>query len=125
MCDESGCVAKANGIVLAVAQRLAGLRDDCERAGILILAFPRPRFCTTGVVIDSGDLRRKGTHAIFIADGQAKVVAVADVRGDRPWSSQAALPVGYRSWDQPPLAPRRRAWRRGESRGPPDANDEP
>jgi competence protein ComEC len=86
-CDAAGCTAKVKGVLVAVARHPAALADDCARAAVLILNFPRPKGCRSeGTVIDFFDLRSKGTHAIYLHDGSMRFTTVADARGERPWT---------------------------------------
>jgi competence protein ComEC len=103
-CDALGCTAKVKGVVVSLAREPAALADDCARAGILVLTFPRPRGCRpAGLAIDFFDMHRKGTHAIYLGDGTIRMETVGDARGDRPWtragprpsrSTQPASPTG-------------------------------
>ncbi|MGH6815092.1 MAG: ComEC/Rec2 family competence protein [Hyphomicrobiaceae bacterium] len=98
-CDAVGCVAEVKGLLVALARHPAALADDCRRARVLILPFPRPAGCASpGLVIDFFALRANGTHALYIDGSRIVVRTVADVRGDRPWSQRPP-------WTKP--APRR------------------
>jgi competence protein ComEC len=86
-CDASGCTAVVKGVLVALAREAAALADDCARAGLVVLAIPRPEACQAQVpVIDLYDLRDKGTHAVFLDRTRVSIVTVADVRGVRPWT---------------------------------------
>jgi competence protein ComEC len=87
-CDAVGCLAVVKGVTVAVARHPAALRDDCQRAKILIASFANPHGCNgPTVLIDFFAVRRGGTHAIYIEeDGHIRVETVAQMRGDRPWS---------------------------------------
>jgi competence protein ComEC len=86
-CDALGCTAEVKGLTLAVSRHPAALADDCRRARVLVMTFPRLRGCDgASPVLDFFDLRRDGTHAVYIDGTQARVVTVAAVRGERPWS---------------------------------------
>jgi competence protein ComEC len=90
-CDASGCTANVKGAALSVVRHPAALADDCERARVLLLVFPKPAGCLArGVAIDFFDLRARGTHILFVdgnaADLTVRVSNVAASRGDRPWS---------------------------------------
>lgn len=89
-CDQSGCVARVKSVVFAVARHPSALADDCRRAGVLVLRFPKPRGCRpNGTTIDVSALRRGGTHAVFIdKDGKVHITTVAERRGLRPWSQR-------------------------------------
>jgi competence protein ComEC len=93
-CDALGCTTTVKGLVVAVAHHPAALGDDCTRAQILVLSFPRPRGCeASGLLIDMFDVRDKGTHALYIASDRIRVQSVAETRGDRPWSATRRRPV--------------------------------
>jgi competence protein ComEC len=92
-CDPAGCTAKIKGIVVAVARHPAALADDCALADVLVLRFPRPKGCRSeGTVIDFFELRRKGTHAIYLQEGSMRIMTVADARGERPWTQSSLRP---------------------------------
>lgn len=87
-CDSSGCTAVVKGMLVSVVRQSSGLADDCWRAGLLILTMPRPAACRSdAVVADLYDLRDRGTHAFYLQGGSVRIVTVADVRGDRPWTA--------------------------------------
>ena len=86
-CDAQGCIAHVKGLRLAVARSAAALRDDCTRATVLVLPFPKPKRCRpAGSAIDIDDLAARGAHALAITDGKVRIETVADARGDRPWA---------------------------------------
>ena len=88
-CDRLGCTAQVKGARVAVAKAASALRDDCDAASVLVLAFPKPRGCQPpGVVIDIDDIAVRGAHALTIVDGKLLVETVAGVRGDRPWAAR-------------------------------------
>jgi competence protein ComEC len=113
-CDREGCVARVKGLVLAVANSAAALRDDCRRAAILVLRFAGPKGCRpAGTTIDIDDVNRGGAHALTIEGGKVRVETVADTRGDRPWAQNAAAAEtratrGSADADRPPPGRRRR-----------------
>lgn len=87
-CDASGCTAIVKGTLVSVVRQSSGLADDCQRAGLLILTMPRPAACRSdAVVADFYDFRDRGTHAFYFNGGSIRIVTVADVRGDRPWTA--------------------------------------
>jgi competence protein ComEC len=90
-CDTAGCAATTKGIPVAVVRHPAALADDCVKAQVLLLVFPKPPGCRPrGIAIDFFDLRARGTHALYIdGEGEAQTVRVKTVaasRGDRPWA---------------------------------------
>ena len=89
-CDVEGCSAHVLHHVVAISRRPASLVDDCARATILVLGYPRPAACNPeGRVIDFWQLRARGTHALYLAGrSEPKIVTVNATRGRRPWSRQ-------------------------------------
>ena len=89
-CDAEGCAARFLHHVVAISRRPASLVDDCVRATILVLGYPRPPACNPdGRVIDFWQLRMHGTHALYLAGrSRPKLVTVNAARGTRPWSRQ-------------------------------------
>ena len=87
-CDPAGCTARLLNHVVAISRRPASLVDDCARATILILSYPRPAACNPdGRVIDFWQLRTNGTHALYLSRrSEPKLVTVNATRGTRPWS---------------------------------------
>jgi competence protein ComEC len=86
-CDVHGCTARIKGLLLAVANSPAALRDDCAAAAILVIKFRRPKGCAPpGLVVDSDALAARGAHALRIDAGRIRVETVADTRGHRPWA---------------------------------------
>jgi competence protein ComEC len=90
-CDAAGCTASVQGVPVAVVRHPAALADDCIKARVLLLVFPKPQGCMArGLAVDFFDFRARGTHALYVdgkGDAQTlRLVTVADVRGDRPWA---------------------------------------
>jgi competence protein ComEC len=113
-CDGQGCTADVKGMRLAVASSAAALRDDCTRAAIVVLRFPRPKGCRpAGWAIDIDDVGRRGAHALTIAAGKVTVETVADTRGERPWARRTAAGrvQAAREWSNEDR-PLRRRWQR-------------
>jgi competence protein ComEC len=94
-CDAQGCTARVRGLLLALTNSPAALRDDCVAAAILVIKFAKPRGCAPpGTVIDADDIQRNGAHALYLEDGQVRTETVADARGGRPWVPHSHKPVG-------------------------------
>ena len=88
-CDSSGCVSELNEKYVAISNHPLSLNDDCVRAIVLVLSYPRPAACETKTTIvwDYWDLRHNGTHTYRTkADGTHHITTVAAYRGDRPWT---------------------------------------
>ncbi len=99
-CDGVGCVAKVKGLTISVALNPAALRDDCARAGVVIVRGPRPRGCDRpAAVIDIFALKALGAHAIFIDDGgRARIETARSAASARPWSEPPAWAKNRRDW---------------------------
>lgn len=90
-CDASGCAALVQGKIIAVARHAAALRDDCEKAAVVVAAMPVTQSCANAsIMITQGQLKAKGTHAIYFKTGTVEIEAVADRRGQRPWTAGLA-----------------------------------
>ncbi len=90
-CDPSGCVARVKGRMVAVTKHPAALADDCAKADVLVLRWPRDAACSArGTVVDFVALRRHGAHALFIERGGVRMLTVAGLRGERPWTKPAS-----------------------------------
>ena len=105
-CDAVGCVTSVKGRTVAISRHPAALADDCRRADVLVIPFPKPRGCEPpGLIIDYYAVRDRGTHAIYIGDDIA-VVTVAESRGERPWSQRKERPRRVVNRDTPEQASR-------------------
>jgi competence protein ComEC len=87
-CDEWGCVAPdAGGRTVALALRPGALADDCERASVLISAIPLRQPCANPKrVIDRFDVLDEGAMALWFQGDGVRLVSVAQMRGQRPWT---------------------------------------
>ena len=87
-CDAHGCTARVKGMLLAVANSPAALRDDCTAAAILVVKFRQTKgLRPAGVVIDSGDLAARGAHASHRWRGNPRRDRGRRAR-NRPWAPQ-------------------------------------
>jgi competence protein ComEC len=85
-CDEDGCVvAMADGGFVAQSLRPDALRDDCDRAVLVVTIHQAPRDCAAAV-IDRDRLHRQGALALRRNAGGFDVEAVKPRGFDRPWS---------------------------------------
>jgi competence protein ComEC len=85
-CDAEGCVAKANGLVVAAASRPMALAEDCGTVDIVVSAVPTRGFCAgPKLVIDRFDVARNGAYAVWM-DKRLRIKTVRDMRGERPWN---------------------------------------
>lgn len=84
-CDAVGCVYRRDGMVVALIQDEAGIRDGCTGADVVISAVPLRGACR-GVkrVIDRFDLWRQGAQAVWLTE--YRVDSIARWQGNRPWA---------------------------------------
>lgn len=89
-CDELGCTALYQSMIIAYSSHPGALGEDCARADILVATYPVPetlKSCRRGKsIIDIKSLRRNGSHAIYLDDGLLKIVNSREIRGKRPWT---------------------------------------
>lgn len=92
-CDVSGCVFQANGLRVALMQRLDAVQDDCRLADVVVSLVPLRGACQRPVVVvDRFDLWREGAHAIWLKGDKVRVETVNGVRGNRPWVLRPEAP---------------------------------
>ena len=89
-CDQYGCTAKHNGLLIAYSTHPGAIFEDCAKADILVATYPLPkgfRQCRyPKIIIDRNALKRNGAFAIFPKAGGMKVFNTRQVRGERPWT---------------------------------------
>jgi competence protein ComEC len=85
-CDPLACLYRARGQVVALVRDPRALAEDCQVADVVVSLVPVRRRCDARVVVDRFDLWRHGGHALWLEDDGARVVTVAEGRGERPWS---------------------------------------
>jgi len=96
-CDAVGCTIRHRQIDIAISRSPASLADDCRRADLIILSYPKPAGCQPSVgAFDFWQLRDGETHAIEINSvGLLAVTTVEDARGMRPWTRRKFRPVKH------------------------------
>ncbi len=86
-CDPLGCIYRAKGQVVALAEDGRALLDDCATASVVISREPvRGRCKGPRLVIDRFDLWRHGGHALWLSPEGVRVETVRARRGERPWT---------------------------------------
>lgn len=84
-CDRLGCIARLNGVTVALIQDERAFAEDCGRAQVVIAAVPAFNPCSANIVVDRFDVWWRGAHAIWITEDGVRVRSVSDQRGSRPW----------------------------------------
>ena len=85
-CDPLGCIYRRDGYVIALIYDGRALTEDCRVADIVVALVSVPRACPAEIVIDSFDLYREGTHAVYLDGDTVTIETVARASGRRPWS---------------------------------------
>ncbi|MBM3564908.1 MAG: ComEC family competence protein [Alphaproteobacteria bacterium] len=88
-CDDAGCIIRAHGRSVALVRESSALAEDCVFADVVLSLVPAKRACaragTAAVVVDRGDLRRMGAHAVWIGARGIEIKTANEARGERPW----------------------------------------
>ena len=84
-CDGTGCIYRAEGATVALVREEEALAEDCRAADVVVASVAVFVRCNARVVVDRLDVWRAGAHAVWIKDGEIRVVTVAETRGVRPW----------------------------------------
>lgn len=86
-CDESGCLWRVDGRVVALVKDEDNPEKACAGADIVVSSVPLRGTCRGArVLIDRFDLWRRGPHALWLEPGGVRVETVAGWQGDRPWA---------------------------------------
>jgi len=91
-CDARGCIFKLkDNRLLAFAENLAAIEEDCNAVDILVARVPIRLKCQRPVVvIDKFDLWRNGAYSIRFSKKAMVVRNVREERGERPWVRKRA-----------------------------------
>lgn len=95
VCGAMACRLVRHERTAVLARFPEAVAQDCADADLVVVAGPRPAACAgRDQVIDADDLKRRGTHAIWLERKGLRIETVADWQGRRPWSvsSGAAAP---------------------------------
>ena len=87
-CDRLACIfTPQGGPVVALVHDPRALGEDCAVADIVVSAAQIRGDCPAPLVIDGGDVRRNGAHAVRFGDGSAapRATHARGARGARPW----------------------------------------
>ena len=90
-CDNLGCIGRLrDGRLVALTMAPQALREDCERASVIVTALNAPANCKA-LVIGRQLVEARGAAALF--GEQFGMLTARPVGYIRPWSLQAAPPV--------------------------------
>jgi len=82
-CDGLGCIARQDGLVIALAMRPEALEEDCARADLVISAAQIFSCNGPKVVLDGKMIASGGGYTMRFAPLSA--VSINQTRGARPW----------------------------------------
>ncbi len=86
-CDAAACVAEVRGKRIATVHHPSALTEECNRADIVVAAFPLRGHCKAArVTLDRLDMLRGGAHALYLEGQSIRLETVAEKRGHRPWT---------------------------------------
>ncbi|CUW40710.1 ComEC [Magnetospirillum sp. XM-1] len=86
-CDESGCLWRVDGRVVALVKDEDNPEKACAGADVVVSSVPLRGTCRGArVLIDRFDLWRRGPHALWLEPDGVRVETVAGWQGDRPWA---------------------------------------
>jgi competence protein ComEC len=86
-CDESGCLWRTEGRVVALVKDEQNPEKACAGADIVVSSVPLRGTCRGArVLIDRFDLWRRGPHALWLGPDGIRIETVAAWQGDRPWA---------------------------------------
>jgi competence protein ComEC len=105
-CDQAGCITQLpDGAFVALVLRPEALRDDCERAAVIVTARQAPRACGA-LVIDQDRLQKQAATALRRTRGGFVIDAVRPNGVDRPWSPAAGEQTEPQNSYPRPASPR-------------------
>ncbi len=86
-CDAYSCIALVKGKLVSFIAKPDAIRDDCDRAAILIAPMDISQPCPAPkIILDRGALWEKGSAAIRISGARLIVHTASEKRGVRPWA---------------------------------------
>jgi competence protein ComEC len=89
-CDGLGCIARQNGLTIALSARPEALDQDCARADLVISAVQVFSCSGPRLVLGAKEIPSGGGYAVRLAPLSA--VSINQTRGARPW---VPIPSGF------------------------------
>jgi competence protein ComEC len=88
-CDPVGCILRLpNGRLVALAQSIEALAEDCDAAAVVISPREAQTACTA-LLIDRAVWRRSGATALFASGDGFRMIAARPAGNSRPWAQLA------------------------------------
>ena len=87
-CDGLGCVARQDGLTIALGLRPEALAQDCDKADIVVSAASLTACGKPRLALGADEIARAGGYAVSFAP--FRVVGVNRWRGARPWVGDTA-----------------------------------
>ena len=94
-CDELGCVYTRDEVIIAFPSSYEGILEDCSRADVIVTALYVGGLCKNAAynpqIIDKKQLKRRGSHAVYLDGNHITVISDRDTRGRRAWMPYVQL----------------------------------
>ncbi len=89
-CDPFACLYVQKGKMASFVENYLAVEEDCAIVDIVVseLYIKREICPQPDVLIHKGNLRKNGSHAVYISDYTDEIIvkSVRDYRGQRPWT---------------------------------------
>ena len=82
-CSPDGCRIERSGTAVMLARSMRPM--DCTGVVLVVSSEPNRGVCPGVAKIDRFSVWRDGAFAVWMRDGEARMVSDRDVRGARPW----------------------------------------
>ncbi|MEO0636962.1 MAG: hypothetical protein AAFY73_09970, partial [Pseudomonadota bacterium] len=94
VCDRDGCLAQApGGVFVSWAKTPEALREDCEKAGLVVTNLPPPRTCSAKLLSMSNSGPKASLAIRFDADGEhhAMHIETSATNRARIWNQRQSI----------------------------------
>jgi len=99
-CDPLGCTytAKDRRVLFVLMPEL--VKDGCGADLVVSAEKIDSKKCRADAdVLDASDLRRNGTHALYLTENGVRIDSVTAQRGQRPWTGSAEDVTPFAAWE--------------------------
>lgn len=87
-CDYQGCLYSVGGLKISFPHFQMATYQDCVQSDLVVMPmfYEYPEICQDTYIISRTDIKRNGSHAVYLHDTGFTVETVRDIRGVRPWT---------------------------------------
>ncbi len=105
-CDAYSCLSLVKGQLLSFAGKPDAIRDDCQRAAVLVTPMDIRQPCASPkIMMDRGVLWERGSTTVTVSDAGLALSTASEQRGVRPWSPlrrrREVIPAGLDAGSPP------------------------